>query len=76
METIIPLLLAHIQVLNNQILYLLNFIAKNIPLKSKDESLFSPKYNKLTIDKLPIIKTIVKQDHKKLLKANGFTITS
>ena len=33
MYTIIPLLLAHIQVLNNQILFLFNFIVKNIPLK-------------------------------------------
>ena len=68
METIIHLLLAHIQVLNNQIYYLLFFIAKNIPLKSKDNSLFSPKYNKLTIDKLPVIKTIEKKDYKLILK--------
>ena len=68
METIIYLLLAHIQVLNNQILYLSMFIAKNIPLKSKDNSLFSPKYNKLTIDKLPVIKTFEKKDYKELLK--------
>ena len=53
MNTIIPLLLAHIQVLNNQIKYLLVFIAKNIPLKSKPSDWNSPKYNKLTVDKLP-----------------------
>ncbi len=55
--TIIPLLLAHIQELNKQILFLFNFIVKNIPLKfkEKDDSLFSPKYNKLKVDKLPII---------------------
>jgi len=68
MESIISLLLAHIQVLNNQIYYLLIFIAKNIPLKSKDNSLFSPKYSKLTIDKVPVIKTIEKKDYKQLLK--------
>ncbi len=49
MNTIIPLLLAHIQVLNNQIKYLLIFIAKNIPLKSKPSDWNSPKYNKLKI---------------------------
>ena len=56
MNTIIPLLLAHIQVLNNQIKFLLFFIAKNIPLKSKPSDWNSPKYNKLNIDKLPVIK--------------------
>ena len=62
MYTIIPLLLAHIQELNKQILFLFNFIVKNIPLnleKSKDDSLFSPKYNKLKVDKLPLIKVPV-----------------
>jgi transposase-like protein len=68
MESIISLLLAHIQVLNNQIYYLLIFIAKNIPLRSKDNSLFSPKYSKLTIDKLPVIKTFEKKDYKQILK--------
>ena len=41
MYTIIPLLLAHIQELNKQILFLFKFIVKNIPLnleKSKDDS--------------------------------------
>lgn len=32
------------------------FIVKNIPFKSTDYNVTSPKYNKLTIDKLPIIK--------------------
>ena len=70
MESIISLLLAHIQVLNNQIKYLLFFIAKNIPLKpkEKDNSLFSPKYNKLKVDKLPIIHVPEKKDYKQLLK--------
>ena len=70
MYTIIPLLLAHIQELNNQILFLFNFIVKNIPLKhkEKDNSLFSPKYNKLKVDKLPLIKVPEKKDYKQLLK--------
>lgn len=44
MYTIIPLLLAHVKELNKQILFLFNFIVKNIPLKFKykDDSLFSP----------------------------------
>ena len=37
MYTIIPLLLAHIQELNNQISFLFNFIVKNIPLKLKEK---------------------------------------
>ena len=70
MYTIIPLLLAHIQELNKQILFLFNFIVKNIPLnleKSKDDSMFSPKYNKLKVDKLPLIKVPEKKDYKQLL---------
>lgn len=71
MYTIIPLLLAHIQELNKQILFLFKFIVKNIPLnleKSKDDSLFSPKYNKLKVDKLPLIKVPEKKDYKELLE--------
>jgi len=68
MNYIISLLLAHIQELNKQIFYLIKFIAKHIPLKDKDESLYSPKYNKLKVDKLPIIKTIEKKDYKVLIK--------
>lgn len=70
MYKIIPLLLAHIQELNKQILFLFKFIVKNIPLnleKSKDDSLFSPKYNKLKVDKLPLIKVHEKKDYKQLL---------
>ena len=71
MYTIIPLLLAHIQELNKRILFLFKFIVKNIPLylrKSKDDSLFSPKYNKLKVDKLPLIKVPEKKDYKDLLE--------
>lgn len=75
MYTIIPLLLAQIQVLNNQIKFLLLFIAKNIPLRTKPSDWNSPKYNKLKIDKLPIIKTTEKKNYKSLLmqylKNNG-----
>ena len=70
MYIIIPLLLDHIQELNKQILFLFKFIVKNIPLnleKSKDDSLFSPKYNKLKVDKLPLIKVPEKKDYKQLL---------
>lgn len=70
MYTIIPLLLAHIQELNNQILFLFNFIVKNIPLKfkEKDDSLFSPKYNKLKVDRLPKLIVPEKLDYKFLLE--------
>ena len=71
MYTIIPLLLAHIQELNKQISFLFKFIVKNIPLnieKSKDNSLFSPKYHKLKVDKLPLIKVPKKKDYKQLLE--------
>jgi len=68
METIISLLLAHIQVLNNQIKYLLIFIAKNIRLNSKPSDWNSPKYNKLKIDKLPVIKIRQKKNYKEILK--------
>lgn len=75
MESIITLLLTQIQVLNNQIKYLLIFIAKNIPLISKPSDWNSPKYNKLKVDKLPVIKVPEKKNHKLLiaqfLKDNG-----
>ena len=68
MYTIIPLLLAHIQELNKQIKYLLFFIAKNIPLKSKSHyDCYSPKYNKLKVDKLPILNTPIKKKNFKTL---------
>ena len=66
MYTIIPLLLAHIQELNKQILFLFNFIVKNIPLKSKPHyDCYSPKYNKLKVDNLPILILLLK---RKILK--------
>lgn len=68
---IISLLLAHIQELNNLILFLFKFIVKNIPLnlpKIKDDSLFSPKYKKLQVDKLPYIHINEKKDYKEILQ--------
>lgn len=73
MYTIISLLLAHIQELNKQISFLFKFIVTNTPLnleKSKDISLFSPKYNKLKVDSLPMIKV-----HEKRI-TNTFTTIS
>ena len=67
MDSIIPLLLAHIQVLNNQIQFLLIFIAKNIRLTSKPSDWNSPKYNKLKVDKLPVVKVREKKNYKELL---------
>lgn len=78
MFTIIPYLLTLIQELCKIISFLFKFIVKNIPLNldvPKDESLFSPKYNKLKVDKLPILKVPEKKDYKQLLdlyfKENG-----
>lgn len=51
-----------------QIHQLLVFIAKNIPLKSSKCDILSPKYNKYTIDKPPVIKVLEKQDYKALLE--------
>ena len=71
MYTIIPLLLAHIQELNKQILFLFKFIVKNIPLNNfttdVDKSLFSPKYRKLKVDDLPKIIIPKKLNYKSIL---------
>ncbi len=56
LNSIISVLVAYNQFLIAQIHQLLLFIVKNIPLKSSKRSITSPKYNKLTVDKLPIIK--------------------
>jgi transposase-like protein/ssDNA-binding Zn-finger/Zn-ribbon topoisomerase 1 len=47
---------------------LLVFIAKNIPLKFPKYDATSPKYNKFTVDKLPVIKKFEKLDYKELLQ--------
>lgn len=67
MNSIITLLIAYNQFLISQIYQLLLFIAKNIPLKSPKYDITSPKYNKLIVDKLPIIKQPEKLDYKQLL---------
>ena len=56
MSSIITFLIAYNQFLLAQINQLLLFIAKNIPLKSPKYDITSPKYNKHTVDKLPVIK--------------------
>lgn len=58
MNSIISVLIAYNQLLFYQIQHLLVFIAKNIPLKPSKYNFTSPKYNKLTVDKLPVIKKV------------------
>lgn len=55
MDSIISVLILYNQFLLTQIHKLLLFIAKNIPLKPKYD-VTSPKYQKFTVDKLPVIK--------------------
>jgi transposase-like protein/DNA-directed RNA polymerase subunit RPC12/RpoP len=68
MNSIITYLILYIQYLHKQIFKLSLFIAKYIPLKQRafDDSI-SPKYQKLIIDKLPIIIKFEKQDFRFLL---------
>jgi transposase-like protein len=74
-SSIISILVTYNQQLLSQIKQLLVFIVKNIPLSSSKYDITSPKYKKLSVDKLPIIKTFENLDFKKLLKeyriANG-----
>jgi len=44
-----------------------NFPTKSIPLSKPKYDMTSPKYKKLTVDKLPIIKIFKKLDYKQLL---------
>lgn len=67
MNSIITVLIAYNQFLLTQINQLLLFIVKNIPLKSPKVDFTSPKYNKLTVDKLPVVKTLEKLDYNILL---------
>lgn len=48
---------------------MLLFIVKNIPLKSPKYDIISPKYNKLSIDRLPVIKQPERLDYNLLLAA-------
>jgi hypothetical protein len=66
-NTIIPILISYNQILLAQIQKLLIFIAKNIPLSKPKYDITSPKYNKLTIDKLPVIKQPERLNYKELL---------
>ena len=67
--SIILYLLRLIQSQRKQICWLLNFICRYIPLKqwAFDDS-HSPKYQKFKADKLPVIKTFIKQDWQFLLE--------
>ena len=62
-------LLQLIQYQHKQICWLLNFICRYIPLRqwAFDDS-HSPQYQKFKIDKLPVIKTFIKQDWQFLLE--------
>jgi transposase-like protein len=66
-NSIISVLVAYNQFLLSQIHQLLLFIVKNIPLKSPKPDFSSPKYNRFTIDKLPVVKTLDKLNYKHLL---------
>ncbi len=68
MNSIISALIAYNQFLISQIQQLLLFIVKNIPLKSPKYDITSPKYNKLTVDKLPVIKKLKPLNHVLLLE--------
>lgn len=67
MNSIITVLIAYNQFLLSQIHNLLVFIAKNIPLDTTKKLFSSPKYNKFSVDKAPIIKHFERLDYKKLL---------
>lgn len=67
MNSIISFLIAYNQFLLLQIQQLLVFIAKNIPLKSPKYDITSPKYKKLTVDRLPVIKQPERLDYKVLI---------
>lgn len=67
MYSIITILIAYNQFLLFQIQKLLVFIAKNIPLNTDKYDTKSPKYNKFTVDKPPVLKYFKPLDFKKLL---------
>lgn len=67
MNSIISYLVLYNQFLITRINQLVIFIVKNIPLADKKDNHFSPKYKKLNIDKLPIIKKLEVLDYKQLL---------
>lgn len=68
MGPIITNLLFIIQYQRKQIQWLLEFMAKYIPLKQwAHDEIHSPKYQKFKTDKLPIIRPFIKQDWQFLL---------
>lgn len=69
MNSIISYLIQYNQYLLQIISFLCNFICRYIPLKQEifDDSL-SPKYQKLKVDRLPIILESVKQDYTFLIE--------
>lgn len=68
MNSIITYLLLYIQYLQKQIFDLTLFIAKHIPLKQWDfEDSNSPKFQKLKVDKLPLVIKFEKLDYRFLL---------
>ena len=73
MSSIISILVIYNQLLLSQINQLLIFIAKNIPLNSPKYDITSAKYKKLTVDKVPVIKTFEKLNYKQLLKEYKIT---
>lgn len=68
MNSIISVLIVYNQFLLSQIQKLLLFIVKNIPIKSPKWDFTSPKYNRFTVDQLPVINKFDKLDYKQLLK--------
>ncbi|MCX7921747.1 MAG: DDE-type integrase/transposase/recombinase [Clostridia bacterium] len=68
MNSIITVLIAYNQFLLLQIQKLLLFIAKNIPLDTPKYDIASLKYNKFTVDKLPVIKKLDQLNYILLLE--------
>ena len=69
MDKIILHLLTLIQYLYQQNCWLVLFICKYIPLKQwAHDEIHSPKYQRFTTDKLPVIRTFIKQDWQFLLE--------
>jgi transposase-like protein/uncharacterized protein YbaR (Trm112 family) len=69
MDSIILFLFSYINTLHVQINELLLFITHSIPFKEwQHEDSHSPKYQRLTIDTLPVIRKFEKQDYRFLLE--------
>ena len=68
MNSIITYLVLYNQYLISTIRELVLFIAKNIPLGDPKDNPLSPKYQKFTVDALPIIKKPEKLDYKVLIR--------